>query len=357
MNCLENISKNRIPNDIIMLYLDLYRFKGRNRDMLGAIENDLPTLIGETIRTDTYFLAQMLDLKISDSRFKSLVLRNVQPKTRDERLLRNLKKAFERIHEEAHEFELIEREIHDLLRFVYGDVSPSESLYYAKAPQKKKERINLLSSGHKTRREALEGLINTYHSVQKKNEYESSFITINFIVDFFQLKPFNAHNDEIGLVLLYILFLSDGIEAYHLSSFFEKLYKQRERYQKLKVEAAHNWSEGLSDTHGLHRFFLKIAIEAYQDFSEILRNYTFDQQINKSDYIENTINRLEEVFTKDEIRSAHPTISDSTINRTLKRLRDEKKIRPLGKGRSAKWMKLYPSPKKPSIQEQLNLKL
>jgi len=63
------------------------------------------------------------------------------------------------------------------------------------------------------------------------------------------------------------------------------------------------------------------------------------------------------VFSKDDIRLKHPLISDSTINRTLKRLQQENKIRPLGKGRSAKWIKLYKKEKKSKIQEQLNFDL
>lgn len=357
MYCLENIHKNRIPNDIIMLYLTLYRFIGRNREMLKTVEHDYQTLRKDTIRRDSYFLSKIYGLKISEARIKALLIKDVHPKTKDERLLKNVKEALRKIHESKEGFELISREIQDLLHFVYLDVAPKEKLHFAKAPKKKKDKVNLLSSGQKTKREALESLVKTYNQTMNENTYEPSFVALNFGVDFFLLKPFTDFNEEIGILLLYILFLNEGIQAFHLSSFFEKLYKRYDKYQKLRQEAAHNWSEGLADTHELHRFFLQIFIESYQDVSEILRNYTYDQQLNKSDYIENTINKLEEVFTKEQIRVHHPTISDSTINRTLKRLRDEKKIRPLGTGRSASWMKLYESPKKKSIQEQMNLKL
>jgi len=357
MHCLENIQKNRIPNDIIMLYLTLYRFVGRNREMLKTVESDFEILLNDTIRTDTYFLSKIFELKISEARIKSLLTKDVQPKTKDERLLKNIKEAFKKIHKETDDFELLTREIQDLLYFLYQNVAPKEKLHFAKAPKQKKDKINLLSSGQKTKRESLEALVKTFKQTLKENNYEPTFVVLNFIVDFFLLKPFNAYNEEIGIILLYILLLDEEIEAFHLSSFYEKLYKRYAKYQKLRQEASHNWAEGLSDTHGLHRFFLEIFIESYQDVSEILRNYAYDQQINKSDYIENTINKLEEVFTKEQIRQHHPTISDSTINRTLKRLRDEKKIRPLGKGRSASWMKLYQSPKKKTIEEQINWNL
>ena len=99
--------------------------------------------------------------------------------------------------------------------------------------------------------------------------------------------------------------------------------------------------------------------ELYYDLSERARDFEYESklEISKSDYIENTIMKLDEVFAKEEIRKRHPLISDSTINRTLKRLQEEDKIRPLGKGRSAKWIKLVKSTKKLNYQEQLNLDL
>ncbi|MEB1807165.1 MAG: cell filamentation protein Fic, partial [Bacillaceae bacterium] len=44
-------------------------------------------------------------------------------------------------------------------------------------------------------------------------------------------------------------------------------------------------------------------------------------------------------FTKSDIRQACPDISEATINRVLRELRDEGIIAPSGLGRSAKWIK------------------
>jgi len=49
---------------------------------------------------------------------------------------------------------------------------------------------------------------------------------------------------------------------------------------------------------------------------------------------------MPQVFTRDMIKEQCPQLSDSTINRALKRLKDENKIRPNGTGRSATWVKL-----------------
>ena len=135
------------------------------------------------------------------------------------------------------------------------------------------------------------------------------------------------------------------------------IHTNKAEFESVVRNASFNWEEGFSQTLPFHRFMLKTSSYAYDLINELIRNYEFDSQLNKSNNIENTINKLPDVFSKDDIRNVHPYISDSTINRTLKRLRDDERIRPLGKGRSAKWIKLFKSTNKKLSFEQLDLKL
>ena len=48
---------------------------------------------------------------------------------------------------------------------------------------------------------------------------------------------------------------------------------------------------------------------------------------------------MKTTFTKEDIRLQNPYVSESTINRALISLRDSGYIEPLGKGRSAKWIR------------------
>ncbi len=355
MYTLDAIDHVRIPNDIIGRYLELYRFIGKNQEIIQVVKPDFETLLEQTIQSDAYFFAQFFNFEVSDARFRQILIKNVQPKNRHERLLSNLKSALHRIHQDTETFDLIDTEIHDMLKFLYSGVETDETLHFAKSNKKDRKTVNLLASGQKTKREALGNLVDSYHRARRANAYEHSLLAVDFYIDFIHLAPFKNHNNLIGLLTLYILLISYDYKAFHLSSFFEKLYKQRTNFEKAREASSRNWSEGLADTLSLHRFMLDISLESYKEAHEMVRNYAYDKQHNKSDYIENTINKLEEVFSKEDIRNAHPTVSDSTINRALARMRDEKKIRPLGKGRGAKWMKLYTTERKKTFQEQMNL--
>lgn len=357
MYCLTIIDQAKIPNDIIKLYLNLYPYIGRNHEMLGVVARDFDVLVEETIKKDSYYFAKLCGVEIVETRARQLLTRDVQPKSKEERLLRNIKKAFTKIHRETDTFNLTQTELFDLLKFLYQDVERNQLLTFAKLEKPKGQKKSLLQSSASTKREALEQLIDLYKLTVERAEFEPSFISLNFFLDLLNSKPFALHNEPVAYMMLYILLLSNGYRCLHLYSFFESLVKNQDKFINHIKQASLNWSEGLSNPMGLHRFILQRLLEAYRAVEYEVRNYTFDQQTNKSDYIENTINKLDEVFSKQDIRRLHPTISDSTINRTLVRMRDEKKIRPLGTGRSAKWMKLYPSTKKTDIFEQMKMKV
>ena len=85
-----------------------------------------------------------------------------------------------------------------------------------------------------------------------------------------------------------------------------------------------------------------MIIDGYKKAEKVIKEYISDKSLHKGDNIENTISNLPRTFTKDDIRAYHPYVSESTINRALAKLKDKNNIKPLGKGRSAKWIRLVP---------------
>lgn len=356
MNSLNNIERTQIPYDIITNYIKLYKSIGNNHYNHKTLESDNAVMVRQTIGKDVQFFAMIFNVNISEGRIKSLIHKGVLPKNKEERFIINLFNAFEKIHNETSTFELLPTEIFDMLHFLFNDVISEKRLQFNKV-QKTTKKVTLLSSNYSSKRDTLEELIKRFNEIKKENKFELSFLVVSFYVDFLKSDIFTERNREIALVLLYILLLTHDFEVFEYISFFEAIYINVEEFDKVLLSSMYNWEEGFNNVIPLHRFILKISLVAYDHINSFIRDYEFDRNLNKSDNIENTINKLDDIFSKDEIRLVHPYISDSTINRTLKRLRDEDKIRPLGKGRSAKWIKLYTTPTKKISYEQLDLKI
>ncbi len=356
MNCLTNLDRTQIPHDIIMSYINIYKSIGINHYNHETLSSDYQVMVRQTINNDTHFFTKICAINVTDARLKSLIYKDVLPKNKDERFILNLKKAFTKIHDENSTFELLTNEVFDLLKFLYKDILSDSKLQFKKVA-KKSNKVSLLSSNYTSKRESLEDLIKLYNEKVKENRYEISFIIENFYIDFINIDPFEMKSTEIGLILLYILLLVNSYEVFEYISFMELIYRNRIEFEMEVRNASFNWNEGFSQVLPFHRFILKLSAYAYDEINDLIRDYEYDSQLNKSNNVENTITKLPDVFSKDDIRNIHPYISDSTINRTLKRLRDIEMIRPLGKGRSAKWIKLVKTTNKKIAFEQLDLKL
>lgn len=353
---LHDIPNYHLPHDVVGTLLDVYRFIGRNDEFFTSLDVDLETFVAQTIREDVYFLAGLFQLSIKEDRLKALIVKDLKPRSKDETILTQIKKALVRIHETIESFELVANEMVSLLQFIYGDSVNADDLAFGRMQKADDQVKSLLSAKTMSKRTALEDLVAQYTAHAEHTSLEKGLLASSFYLDFLDLKPFNTHNEEVGLLMLYILLLNSEYRCFQLVSFFGILTRLEETFKTTKEKASKNMAEGAANPVTLHRFILAVTSEGYKALESIVKNYQFDHQFNKGDYIENTIKKLPEVFTKEAVRLYHPTVSESTINRALKRLKTEKKIAPLGKGRSAKWMKLHTKNEKLNLHEQMRLK-
>jgi hypothetical protein len=327
------------------------------QDLFKA-EHDYISEQNAFLEAAAFFRAFFPELKLSDSRMRSLKLSSTVAKNKAESQYKNIIAVFRMIHQtKSQPFHLNVTEINDLSKLLFHNVFSSDKLQYRKLDR---SRPTLISGDSVSLREQLEELINKVQDIKKQGIYEPLFLYLNFLVDFQNMEIYkHDRNDLIALLVFYIMMLQEGIIAARYLSFFAKLLLNLEEFRKLLDKSRFGWSEGFSEIMPLTRFMIRIYHQLYLELDDYARDYEYESQleISKSDYIENTIDKLPEVFQKADIRIKHPFISDSTINRTLKRLQEENKIRPLGKGRSAKWIKLYRKEASKYNPEQLNFDL
>ena len=360
MKCLENITKKQIPNDVIVNSLRLYREIGKNQQYNQLFQDDFEFMSKQLTFQEAYSFYRCFyyDLKIPESRLKSLQLESSRPKNRAETLYKNILEVFQIVHTPRRTpFELTVTEIHNLVLLLYKEYYTKDQLAYQKIERVKH---SLLSNETVSKRESLEQMIALYSSIRRANEYEQSYVNLNFMVDLMNMDIYKIPDgDIVSILVYYIICMQDGISATHYVSFFSKLLINLKEFNTAKDFSKMNWKDGYSEINPLHRLMLRIHYELYVELEDLARDYQYESslEISKSDYIENTIDKLNQIFSKEDIRLKHPLISDSTINRTLKRMQEENKIRPLGKGRSAKWTKLYQKETKKSILKQMNFDL
>ncbi|MFW5889090.1 MAG: hypothetical protein ACOCUD_01785 [Bacillota bacterium] len=341
MNCIKTIEKTAIPHNLFLMMTKLYKEIGKNEYYKEFFSKSLDFYKRKTAEENAKYFYQLFvnDFKpISRSRYASLILDSSSANNKSEKLFKNIFAIFKKIHYQSFErFNLNLAEIRELINLLFKDVL--EIPKYRRISQKK----SLFNTDIKSMREVFEKYLDEVNNLIKSNKYEPIFLYVNFLIDFINMKVFDfEYNELVGTLIFYIVMIENELESSYYISFFGKLIFEKDEYFKLLHNSSYQWEEGLAEVMPLTKYFIRVYQTMYDDLDTLARDYEYDDNlsISKSDYIENTILKMPKTFSKNDIRKKHPLISDSTINRTLKRMQDDNKIRALGKGRNAKWVKI-----------------
>ena len=348
MKALQNLERIVVSHDMLQLLLSLYESKGKSFYYNDLFSRDLQAFEKNATEQDVYFLAKVLDLKLTDARMKLLAKKNLVAKNKEETEFNNLKQALTQLHKAPSAFELLVNEVINLSKILSKNLTPIHFKTY-----EVKEDSILTKSRRINKREDLEKLFNLYEKQLKSRKYELTQLIANFYVDFLNMDVFTDKNEEIGLILLFAL-LAQHFNAFSYVSFFAYFYPEIKAWKHAVIQAGYHWEAGYAQTDSLSRMLIDLLNKVYLKIDEIAHEYMFEKELNKSDNIENTILKLNELFSKEDIRKKHPNVSDTTIDRTLKRLKEENMIRPIGKGRSSKWQRIVKGNHK-FTHEQLKL--
>lgn len=329
MKALNNISRIQYRLETVMLLLNLYEYKGRIFYYDEMFKSDVNALLAKTLETDIIYLAKIMDLDLTDARLAFCAKKDFSPNNKQEQLLYNFKKIIGLVQNHHEHFELLPNEIKDLVTMLTKDL-PNVTW------RKVETNDNIFNKKYKDMHNELGQLIKLFEDNVRKKRYEYITIVTNFYVDYLNMELFDGMNEEIALILLYTLIFGH-FPIFKYVSFFKYLEKYLKDFNHAKEQANYNWASQFSQTDHLNEIIYYIIKDSIKEVDDFSNEYKFEMKLNKSDNIENTILKFAKQFSKADIRKAHPTVSDSTIDRTLKRLKDEEKIMPIGTGRSAKW--------------------
>jgi Fic family protein len=275
-----------------------------------------------------------MNLDITNTRMRLIITKNSEPRLNNEIILYNIKELLTSFQLKHKDMGTKSNDLINMANFV--DEKKNIKFDYLHTDKKH----ILKSQNMRSKRIHLDEINDEVTRIMDKGLYDPIVLYLHYFIDFINYQPFTSNNELTSYLLIYLLLLKADVYAFRFVSFFELLYDNFEEFETELKKASFNWNEGFSQTLEFVRFMTKLILKAYHNTNEVIKIYEFDRSINKANNIENTILKLPEIFTKEEIRINHPFVSESTINRTLSKLRDEKVIKPLGKGRSAKWIKI-----------------
>lgn len=334
MRALDNIKNIIIPQDLVINLLNVYNLKGECKYCSHIFAKDAKTFKKGKDKENIYYLAKFLEIDFNESKLKRFSKSHITAKNSSELYFNNVKKSLALISENRGDFEVKSNDIISLANILGKDIK--------KVSINKLDDLKLSFMENKkseSERVFLEEFTNYFHKIKNQNKFEILSVLIAFYIDFISLDLFSYYNKEMALIIFYG-YLQDEFKIFQYLPFFKYLYEIKEEFINMRNIALTNWKLKVPEVMEILKLLIPLIIKAGYDIQKLKHQYEFEKTRNKGDSLENTIMKGPQTFTKQDLRKNHPRISDSTIDRTLKRLKDEEKIMPLGTGRSAMWQRI-----------------
>ena len=97
MSSISNIGHFVLPNDALANLTAIYRRIGQNEAMYQVLKADIDRVVEQTVQRDGYFLARILDLKITDTRMRLILTKDSNPRNKEEKTLSQIKEVLRKI--------------------------------------------------------------------------------------------------------------------------------------------------------------------------------------------------------------------------------------------------------------------
>ena len=109
-------------------------------------------------------------------------------------------------------------------------------------------------------------------------------------------------------------------------------------YEELQA-SSENWHDGTNNDLPFIKYMLSVICKAYSECDERFKLIS-EKSLSSSDRVMKIFDNSLEPLSKSDIVMLCPDISQRTIERALKELKDSSLIKQVGKGRSTKYIKV-----------------
>ena len=186
-------------------------------------------------------------------------------------------------------------------------------------------------------------LIDRYKEALTEGRHHSVLLVGLFALDLLSIHPFTDGNGRVARALTNALLDDAGYTIGRYVSLEQLIAESADGYYAALLSSTHGWHEQTNDPWPWLAYFVELLARAYERFEQ--RAASDRSAGTKQDRVrEYVLEHAPQIFKIADVRVALPGVSDPTIRLTLEQLKNEGRVKPEGRGRSAAWVKA-PDPK------------
>lgn len=254
---------------------------------------------------------------IAPDRLRPVVLGNATPRDRSEEELAGYRQALDWIFSRQRRVPVTPAVIQRLHALAQGDFSGDAGAW--------KQRDN----------ETVAALCLNYRDIGDEQRVPALLVVATFVLDLLCIHPFRDGNGRVSRLAATLLLQSHGFQVARYISLERLVEESKDQYYRALAECSQGWHEGRNAVVPWWNYFLDVLRRAYDELD--LQMGSVEARPAKGDLVRQTILTQVEQFTLGDLVAQVPVASPQLIKKVLAEMKQQGKVRLLGRGRGARW--------------------
>ena len=272
------------------------------------------------------------------------MLQNSKPKNRSEQEVAGYRDALSLIHDSAKEIKFSCNVILQLHKIIYSYMSQAGGKWKATDNEIIERhpdgtyRIRFRPVSALQTPMKMQELEEDYRKIMDLGQTDPLIVIPIVVLDFLCIHPFSDGNGRAArLVTNLLLYHFDYQVGRYIS--LERIFEEtKEDYYRTHETSSKGWHENKHDVAPWMNYFWITLLKAYREFEDRVGKIKPGKG-SKSNQVRQAVLRQTVSFSISEIEKECPWISRDMIRLVLREMKAEGSIKPVGKGRGAKWLR------------------
>lgn len=278
---------------------------------------------------------------IAPDRLRPVVLGNATPRDRSEEELAGYRQALDWIFSRQRRVPVTPAVIQRLHALAQGGFSGDAGAW----KQRDNGVIEILPSGERKVRfvptpakdtpKTVAALCLNYRDIGDEQRVPALLVVATFVLDLLCIHPFRDGNGRVSRLAATLLLQSHGFQVARYISLERLVEESKDQYYRALAECSQGWHEGRNAVVPWWNYFLDVLRRAYDELD--LQMGSVEARPAKGDLVRQTILTQVEQFTLGDLAAQVPVASPQLIKKVLAEMKQQGKVRLLGRGRGARW--------------------
>ena len=333
-----------LPVNIYHTIAKIHEYKGKQELYVKNYPDVLDKMIDVAKIQSTKSSNAIEGIYTNDARLNELMNKKTEPRNRNEEEIAGYRHVLDIIHEN---YAYIEFNKNDILTLHNQLYSYSYVNYKGKFKTLDNTIMEVDELGNRKVRfqpvssfeteNYFDKMVGAYKKAVEANIPALILIPV-LIHDFLCIHPFDDGNGRMSRLLTLLLLYKFGYFVGRYISIEMLIEESKESYYEELKRSSEKWHTGENDEIPFIRYMLGVLLKAYEECDDRF-NFIGNEKLTSPERVLSVIQRSLEPLSKKDIMIICPDISQRTIERALKELYDNSKIKQVGSGRSTKYIK------------------